>query len=66
LTVALPGADESGRRLLGQAWVGDSARKALGFIVALWIFSGGFVIVEPSPYEVMFIVAFTVALAGGL
>lgn len=66
MTVALPGADESGRRFLGQAWVGGSARKALGFIVALWIFSGGFVIVEPSPYEVMFIVAFTVALAGGL
>lgn len=66
MTVALPGADEAGRRLLGQAWVGGSARKALGFIVALWIFSGGFVIVEPSPYEVMFIVAFTVALAGGL
>ncbi|WP_332714815.1 O-antigen ligase family protein [Pelagibacterium mangrovi] len=66
MTVALPGADEAGRRLLGQAWVGGSARKALGFIVALWIFSGGFVIVEPSPYEVMFIIAFTVALAGGL
>ncbi|WMT88563.1 O-antigen ligase family protein [Pelagibacterium sp. 26DY04] len=66
MTAALPGQIGLDRRPLGQAWAGETARKALGLIVALWIFSGGFVIFEPSPYEVMFIIAFAVALMGGL
>lgn len=66
MTVALPGDVGLDRRPLGQAWAGETARKALGVIVALWIFSGGFVLFEPSPYEVMFIIAFAVALMGGL
>lgn len=35
-------------------------------LVTVWIFSGAFVLIEPSPYEVMFLAAFAVSLAGGL
>lgn len=54
------------RSRLGRAWLRGAAASMLGGIVAVWMFSGGFVIVEPSPYEVFFLVAFAVALFGGL
>ncbi|WP_417581228.1 O-antigen ligase family protein [Pelagibacterium sp.] len=66
MTLALPGQTALAQSDRGRAWFGASANKALGLIVGIWIFSGGFVIVEPSPYEVMFLLAFAVALAGGL
>jgi hypothetical protein len=66
LTLALPAQTALAQSERGRAWLGASAKKALGPIVCVWIFSGGFVIVEPSPYEVVFLLAFAVALAGGL
>lgn len=66
MTLALPATSSLALPDRGRAWLGASARQALGIIVGIWIFSGGFVIVEPSPYEVMFLLAFAVALAGGL
>lgn len=54
------------RSALGRAWFSKLAQKALAISVALWIFSGGFVLIEPSPYEVMFVVTFGIALVGGL
>lgn len=66
MTLALPAPTALAQSERGRAWLGASARKALGLIVGIWIFSGGFVIVEPSPYEVMFLLAFAIALAGGL
>lgn len=51
---------------LGRAFLRRKVQAVLGAVVAVWIFSGGFVMFEPSPYEVMFIVAFGVALLGGL
>ncbi len=42
-----------------------TGRLALAVMVPVWIFSGGFVWIEPSPYEVMFaIVMGLVAIAG--
>lgn len=51
---------------LGRAFLRQKLQAALGILVATWIFSGGFVMVEPSPYEVIFILVFGVALLGGL
>ena len=66
MTLTLPASRGLAPSDRGRAWFGASAKQALGLIVGIWIFSGGFVIVEPSPYEVMFLLAFAVALAGGL
>lgn len=42
-----------------------TARLALAVMVPVWVFSGGFVWIEPSPYEVVFaIVMGLVAIAG--
>ncbi|SDG70570.1 O-antigen ligase family protein [Pelagibacterium luteolum] len=66
MTVSSPGLVGRDRPELGRAFIAGVLRKALPVIVALWVFSGGFVIVEPSPYEVMFLAAFGLALIGGL
>lgn len=66
MTLVLPDRASLDRTALGQAWRARTTHAAFGTMVALWIFSGGFVVFEPSPYEVMFILAFAVALAGGL
>lgn len=60
MTLALP--DQAA---LGRAWASGVAGKLFAAMVALWIFSGGFVFFEPSPYEVTFILALAVALVGG-
>ena len=44
----------------------SAATALLPSLVALWVFSGGFVLIEPSPYEVIFILVFGVALFSGL
>jgi len=54
------------RSELGRRWFRTLAQNALAISVAVWIFSGGFVLVEPSPYEVMFVITFAIALVGGL
>ncbi len=55
-----------GRSSVGRAYFTARMQALLRVLVALWIFSGAFVLIEPSPYEVMFIAAFGVALAGAL
>lgn len=40
-------------------------RRWLSGFVALWIFSGGFVLIEPSPYELAFLLLLPVALFSG-
>ncbi len=42
------------------------ARTLLPVMVAIWIFSGGFVLIEPSPYEFVFVLVLPVALVSGL
>lgn len=56
---------------LGSKWAGadyvrQRALKLLDGVVALWIFAGGIVLIEPSPYEVMFLAVLPVAIVAGL
>lgn len=41
------------------------AAKLVDWLVALWIFSGGFVITEPSPYELTFLLVLGASLFAG-
>lgn len=56
---------------LGSKWAGadfvrQRALKLLDGVVALWIFAGGIVLIEPSPYEVMFLLVLPVAILAGI
>jgi hypothetical protein len=67
VSIAATGADElAGAKATGQTYVRDRASKLLDWLVAFWIFCGGFVIAEPSPYEVGFLMVLGVALFAGL
>ncbi len=57
--------------LAGSKWPGadfirQGAMKWLDRVVAVWIFAGGIVLIEPSPYEVMFLLVLPVAVVAGL
>ncbi|WP_196259011.1 O-antigen ligase family protein [Pelagibacterium limicola] len=65
MTTAIP-AGETDTRALGRAFLSARMQGLLKVLVTVWIFSGAFVLIEPSPYEVTFLAAFAVALAGGL
>ena len=43
-----------------------AAAAILPGLVAFWVFSGGFVIVEPSPYEAIFLLVLAAAFASGM
>ena len=51
---------------LGAAFVKSRAATLLDWAVALWIFSGSFVIFEPAPYELVFFCVVSVSLLAGL
>jgi O-antigen ligase len=53
-------------RQRGAEYVKARAAKLLDWLVAFWIFCGGFVITEPSPYELSFLLVLGVALFAGL
>src|SRR5690606_29924968 len=55
-----------GSRQLGMAFLRARAARLLDVMVAIWIFSGGFVLFEPSPYELTFLFVVAVAVVGGL
>lgn len=63
---AIASSEAADRSALGRAFLAARVQTLLKALVAVWIFSGGFVLIEPSPYEVLFIGAFAIALAGGL
>ena len=50
----------------GHAYVSARLRTLLDRIVTLWIFLGGVIIIEPSPYEFMFALVLPVALFAGM
>ncbi|GHA36738.1 membrane protein [Devosia pacifica] len=50
---------------LGHAVVRERAQRLLNWTVALWIACGGFVFIEPSPYEIAFLLVLAVATVGG-
>lgn len=55
-----------GRRALGIAFLRGHARGLLNTAIAVWIFTGGLVLVEPSPYELMFVLVLPLALLAGI
>ncbi len=55
----------AGRIAPGLAALRPLVSRLLDRTVALWMVTGAFVIVEPSPYEVMFLVTLAVALFSG-
>jgi len=59
-------AGEAARRRLGAGYMRGRMRQALDWSVAFWIFCGGFVLIEPSPYEMAFLFVLPLAFAGGL
>ena len=50
----------------GLAILRSRAAKWLNSAVALWVFSGGLVLIEPSPYEVIFLGVIALALAANM
>lgn len=56
----------AGRTERGHAFVSAGMRTLLDRLVIVWIFMGGVIIVEPSPYEFVFALVLPVALFAGL
>ncbi|WP_127753643.1 O-antigen ligase family protein [Devosia sp. 1566] len=51
---------------LGRSFLRDRALWLLHATVAIWVFSGGVVLFEPSPYEFSFVLVLAMALAAGM
>lgn len=66
MAFATPTADIGAGFALGREYVRLHARKLLNILVFLWILSGGFVLFEPSPYEVMFLLVLPVACVAAI
>ncbi|MDR3470217.1 MAG: hypothetical protein P4M09_00745 [Devosia sp.] len=67
MTLAATGGDvRVARRQLGHAYVSAGLKTLLDRVVTVWIFTGGLVIIEPSPYEFMFAIVLPLALFAGL
>lgn len=67
MTIAAPfDAAHSGTKAAGQAFMRRKAQRLLDVMVAIWIFSGGIVLIEPSPYELTFVLVLPVAVMAGV
>lgn len=51
---------------LGAVFLRARAMRMLDFMVGLWIFTGGMVLFEPSPYELTFLAVLPLAILAGL
>jgi hypothetical protein len=56
---------KAGRKASGLVALRPKLDRLLDWLVAFWIFTGGMVIVEPSPYEVSFLLVLPIALLAG-
>lgn len=54
------------RQALASAFVRAHAGRLLRIMVWVWVFSGGFVLFEPAPYELLFLTLLPLALLGGV
>jgi len=66
LTADIGGSFEAGSKRLGLAVVRTRLQALLDALVAFWVFTGCFVFVEPSPYEVSFLLVLPVAFMAGM
>jgi hypothetical protein len=62
----LDGNQEAGARGLGLAVIRLRAMRLLDVMVGGWIFTGGLVLFEPSPYELTFLIVLPLAFVAGL
>lgn len=53
-------------RALGSVYMHSAGTKALLVVVWLWVFSGGIILVEPSFYELLFVLVLALAIASGM
>lgn len=53
-------------RSAGRSQIALVARMALLILVPVWVFSGGFVLFEPAPYEALFLLVAGLALIAGI
>ncbi len=66
MSIAAAEGPDATRAALAGAVIKARARSLLPVMVAVWIFSGGFVLIEPSPYELVFVLVLPVAIIAGL
>lgn len=64
--VAQSGDQKDARRALANGYLRAKAQKWLSVLVAIWMVSGGFVIIEPSPHELMVFLVFLAAMLAGV
>ncbi len=57
---------QAGANKPGLAHLRKRAARLMDMLVALWIFSGGIVLFEPSPYELTFLLLLPVAIFAGV
>lgn len=60
------GRSGAGSNGLGLAVIRARAMRLLDVMVAVWIFTGGLVLFEPSPYELTFLIVLPLAFVAGL
>jgi len=60
------GNSRAGSNGLGLAVVRDRAARMLDVMVGIWIFTGGMVLFEPSPYELTFLIVLPLAFVAGI
>lgn len=60
------GSSEAESKGLGLAFIRARAMRWLDFMVAFWIFTGGLVLFEPSPYELTFLIVLPLAFVAGM
>jgi O-antigen ligase len=60
------GSSRAGSNGLGLAVVKAGAMRGLDIMVAVWIFTGGMVLFEPSPYELTFLIVLPLAFVAGM
>jgi hypothetical protein len=56
----------AGSNGLGLAFIRARAMRWLDFMVGFWIFTGGLVLFEPSPYELTFLIVLPLAFVAGM
>lgn len=56
----------AGSKAAGHAFMRARAQRLLDIMVAIWIFSGGIVLIEPSPYELTFLLVLPLAIMAGV
>ncbi|MBS3848804.1 hypothetical protein KD146_08885 [Devosia sp. BSSL-BM10] len=62
----MDGAGVTGSAGAGLAFVRGRAMSLLDMMVGIWIFTGGLVLFEPSPYELTFLVVLPLAFVAGM